>query len=113
MCEIISDIDLLDNIIFNLIKVSEGQKISSEDVLNYLQSFKYNGNKKVPNEETVSNISESIFNGPLKDARETFEKLYFKFHMENKISMSELAKKSGVDRTHLYRKLKILGIKSK
>ena len=33
--------------------------------------------------------------------------------MEKKISISELAKKSGVERTHLYRKLKTLGIKIK
>ena len=49
----------------------------------------------------------------IKEAREEFEKIYFNFHMQKKSSVSGLAKKSGVERTHLYRKLKSLGIKSK
>ena len=43
------------------------------------------------------------FNKPLKDAREEFEKLYFAYHLQKKLSISDLAKKSGVERTHLYR----------
>jgi len=110
--KIIEDIDILDNIVFNLIKVSAGQKISSEDVLNYLQSFKEDSNKSYV-KETDTSMNEKIFNQSLKEARENFEKLYFKFHTKQKISVSELAKLSGIERTHLYRKLKILGIKSK
>ena len=33
--------------------------------------------------------------------------------MKKKLSVSDLAKESGVEITHLYRKLKSLGIKSK
>ena len=111
--KIIEDIDVLDNIVFNLIKVSEGQKISSEDVLNYLQSFKHKENNRDDYEEKISSMSENIYNQTLKEARDKFEKLYFKFHMKKKISVSELAKLSGIERTHLYRKLKTLGIKSR
>jgi two-component system, NtrC family, nitrogen regulation response regulator NtrX len=111
--KVIEDIDVLDNIVFNLIKISEGQKISSEDVLNYLQSFKNKKNNIAEEEIHTSKKINTIFNGTLKEARESFEKLYLKFHMEKKISISELAKKSGVERTHLYRKLKTLGIKIK
>jgi DNA-binding NtrC family response regulator len=111
--KVIEDIDVLDNIVFNLIKISEGQKISSEDVLNYLQSFKNKKNNIAEEEIYTSKKINTIFNGTLKEARESFEKLYLKFHMEKKISISELAKKSGVERTHLYRKLKTLGIKIK
>jgi len=109
--KIIEDIDVLDNIVFNLIKVSEGQKISSEDVLNYLKSFKHQEDNSGYYEDKISSMSEKIYNQTLKEARDNFEKLYFKFHMKKKISISELAKLSGVERTHLYRKLKILGIK--
>ena len=108
----INNIDILDSVIFNLIKLSEGQKITSEDVLNYLES----SNKKINknnSQDNNSSISETIFNQTLKDARDNFEKLYFNFHMQKKISVSELAKKSGVERTHLYRKLKSLGITGK
>ena len=109
----IENIDELDNIIFNLIKVTEGQKISSEDVGNYLQALGNKNNVKINKKEVFFGIGEVIFNKSLKDAREEFEKLYFNFHMQKKLSVSDLAKKSGVERTHLYRKLKSLGIKSK
>ena len=110
---IIQNIDVLDNIVFNLIKISDGQKISSKDVLDYLQSFKTKVNNEVIEEVPSLAVSEIIFDETLKVAREKFEKLYFNFHMHKKISIKELAKISGVERTHLYRKLKSLGIKSK
>jgi two-component system nitrogen regulation response regulator NtrX len=109
----IENIDVLDSIVFNLIKLSEGQKISSEDVESYLQGFNIKQEKKNNVQEIPFNFSETIFNKPLKEAREEFEKIYFNFHMQKKSSVSDLAKKSGVERTHLYRKLKSLGIKSK
>ena len=111
--KIIQDIDVLDNIVFHLIKVSSGQKISSEDVLNYLRSFKYERNNKVYEDGNTSSMNEKIFNQTLKEARDNFEKLYFKFHMKKKLSILDLAKQSGVERTHLYRKLKTLGIKNR
>ena len=42
---------------------------------------------------------------------EAFEKAYFEFHlaMENG-SMTRVAEKTGLERTHLYRKLKQLGV---
>ena len=113
VCGIISNIDLLDDIVFNLIKVTEGQKISSEDVINYLQNLRSKENQKTYEKGNTSNINEDIFHKTLREARDDFEKLYFKFHMQKKLSVSELAKKSGVERTHLYRKLKSLGIKSR
>ena len=109
----IENIDVLDSIVFNLIKLSEGQKISSEDVESYLQGFNIKQENKNNVQEIFFNFNETIFNKSLKEAREEFEKLYFNFHMQKKLSVSDLAKKSGVERTHLYRKLKSLGIKSK
>ncbi len=51
------------------------------------------------------------FDLALKDAREAFEKMYFEYHLENeKGSISKVSVLTGVDRTHLYRKLKNLGI---
>ena len=109
----VKNIDVLDNIIFNLIKVSEGQKITSECVESYLDGIKNKEDNKITKQQDSYNVSEDIFNKALKDAREDFEKLYFNFHMQKNLSVSDLAKKSGVERTHLYRKLKSLGIKSK
>jgi DNA-binding NtrC family response regulator len=48
---------------------------------------------------------------PYREARETFERLYFEnlLARENG-SMSKVAERSGLERTHLYRKLKALGL---
>ena len=48
------------------------------------------------------------------EAREEFERSYFIHHLEKAAgNMTELANKSGMERTHLYRKLKSLGIDPK
>ena len=109
----IDNIDTLDNIVFNLIKFSDGQKISSNDVESYLKVFNAIDNDNKNSNESSFVDDNKIFNQTLKKGREEFEKLYFKFNMQEKLSVSELAKKSGVERTHLYRKLKLLGIKVK
>ena len=49
----------------------------------------------------------------LKDAREKFERRYLEFHIKSKISITDLSRISGVERTHLYRKLKQLKINIK
>jgi DNA-binding NtrC family response regulator len=47
----------------------------------------------------------------LRDARDAFEKAYFEFHLTNEGgSMTRVADKTGLERTHLYRKLKQLGV---
>jgi len=47
---------------------------------------------------------------PLREARDVFERAYFEHHLARDPSISRLAEKSGLERTHLYRKLKALGI---
>ena len=48
---------------------------------------------------------------PLREARDAFEKSYFEFHLANENgSMTRVAEKTGLERTHLYRKLKQLGV---
>lgn len=48
---------------------------------------------------------------PLREAREGFERIYFEHHLEAENgNMTRLAEKTGLERTHLYRKLKQLGI---
>ena len=50
---------------------------------------------------------------PLREARDGFEKAYFEFHLAREGgSMTRVAEKTGLERTHLYRKLKQLGIES-
>ncbi len=48
---------------------------------------------------------------PLREAREAFERMYFEHHLRLEGgNMTRLAEKSGLERTHLYRKLKQLGL---
>ena len=48
---------------------------------------------------------------PLREARDAFEKSYFEFHLAKENgSMTRVAEKTGLERTHLYRKLKQLGV---
>ncbi|HVC13097.1 MAG TPA: helix-turn-helix domain-containing protein, partial [Burkholderiales bacterium] len=48
---------------------------------------------------------------PYREAREAFERLYFENLLTQESgSMSKVAEKSGLERTHLYRKLKALGL---
>ena len=48
---------------------------------------------------------------PLRDARDAFERAYFEFHLgQENGSMTRVAEKTGLERTHLYRKLKQLGV---
>jgi DNA-binding NtrC family response regulator len=51
---------------------------------------------------------------PLRDARDAFERVYFEYHLvrENH-SMTRVSERTGLERTHLYRKLKQLGIESR
>jgi len=52
-----------------------------------------------------------VLDKPLRDARDEFEKAYFEYHLTRESgSMTRVAEKTGLERTHLYRKLKRLGI---
>jgi DNA-binding NtrC family response regulator len=49
---------------------------------------------------------------PLREARDHFDALYFDYHLRKEAgNVSRVADKVGLERTHLYRKLKQLGIK--
>ncbi len=49
--------------------------------------------------------------GPLRETRDEFEKAYFEYHLAKESgSMTRVAEKTGLERTHLYRKLKQLGV---
>ena len=53
-------------------------------------------------------------NRPLREVRDEFERLYFEYHIKKTDkNMSRVAEAAELERTHLYRKLKQLGIKIK
>jgi DNA-binding NtrC family response regulator len=64
--------------------------------------------------ETVEGLAQDTLrlDLPLREAREHFDSLYFNYQMQKENgNISRIAEKAGIERTHLYRKLKQLGIK--
>jgi DNA-binding NtrC family response regulator len=61
--------------------------------------------------EFISGIAKTYFDLPLREARDLFEKAYFEHQMQIMGgSMTKISDYTGLERTHLYRKLKALGI---
>jgi len=79
------------------------EEITSEDVERVLPD----------DEEAAGELAAllPLFEQPLRDARDAFEKLYFEhlLRLEGG-NMTRVADRSGLERTHLYRKLKQLGV---
>ncbi len=61
--------------------------------------------------EYISGIAKTFYDLPLREARDLFEKAYFEHQMQIMGgSMTKISEYTGLERTHLYRKLKALGI---
>jgi DNA-binding NtrC family response regulator len=57
------------------------------------------------------NLFSMSFDLPLREARDAFERAYFEHHLVREGgSMTRVAERTGLERTHLYRKLKQLGV---
>ena len=73
------------------------------------QSFVVEMNEPEPMELAVEQAFD--LDRPLREARDDFERAYFEFHLnKERGSMTRVAEKTGLERTHLYRKLKQLGV---
>lgn len=65
----------------------------------------------VPSESGLQSSQNFVLDKPLREARDEFEKAYFEYHLSRENgSMTRVAEKTGLERTHLYRKLKQLGV---
>ena len=98
------DINFLDEVIYLIMTGIESDIVSADDIRDLI------GDKFSQNE---GNLKNTFYDVPLKEARDLFEKEYFEHHLAKNVSISEIAKIADVERTHLYRKLKQLGIKTK
>jgi two-component system nitrogen regulation response regulator NtrX len=110
----------LDAVVRNLMQTSLGDKISLEDVNRVIHQFEgtqtIKAAQSVPTAATqnAAKYSTADLDQPLREARDEFERRYFEYHMQVATNnMSKLAEIAGLERTHLYRKLKQLGIKIK
>jgi DNA-binding NtrC family response regulator len=63
-------------------------------------------------EPPLPGLAPEVMDLPLREAREAFERMYFEHHLRvDGGNMTRLAEKTGLERTHLYRKLKDLGLR--
>ena len=70
------------------------------------------GEAAAANQAVAPEITARFFELPLREAREAFERIYFEQLLGREQSnMSRVADKAGLERTHLYRKLKQLTIR--
>jgi len=70
------------------------------------------GEAAAPSSVVAPEITARFFELPLREAREAFERIYFEQLLGREQSnMSKVAEQAGLERTHLYRKLKQLNIR--
>jgi two-component system nitrogen regulation response regulator NtrX len=94
----------LYTLVRNLALTALDEEISADDVSRVMPV------EEGSNREMVSLLP--LFDQPLREARDAFEKLYFEHHLRLEGgNMTRLAERSGLERTHLYRKLKQLDVK--
>jgi len=96
----------LQNVIQRLLILSGGSEITVEDVSSALEGDMgmHKRSKTLPD----------YFESDMRKAKEAFEKAYLSYHLSTVDgNVSALAKKVGLERTHLYRKLKSLDISAR
>ena len=104
------DIDELKRFIHQVLENSDKEDIDLDELRELLKDA--NGSANSIAENTIQiNID---LDQDLREARENFERQYLSYHLELcGHNMTELARRVGQERTHLYRKLKALGLDSK
>ncbi len=94
----------LKNVVHRLLILGSGTNIDQDEIEISLGDTRDKSGTDVP----------TGFDLPLKEAREQFERSYLKYQLrETGGSMSKVAERVGLERTHLYRKIRALGIDPK
>ncbi len=100
------NLPVLQNVVKTLALTALGSDVTGDDVNRVAREFNLG-----PREQVTTEVGVSL-DLPLRDAREQFEKQYFLHHIRREDgNMSRVADRVGLERTHLYRKLKQLGIR--
>ncbi len=91
----------LENVVGRILILSEADPVDAEGVGTAL-----GGAARPP-------LPEGLFDAPLREAREEFERHYLAYQLrstQGNITRASVA--AGLERTHLYRKLKQLGLEA-
>jgi DNA-binding NtrC family response regulator len=94
----------LNSVVRTLAITALSEDIDSDEVARVLAPLK---------QATSPTLGNSIsLEAPLREARDAFERIYFEHLIQKEGgSMTRVAEKAGLERTHLYRKLKQLNIR--
>jgi len=94
----------LKNLVQRLLILGSGGEIQAEEVAAAL----------IQAPVSVESVPLGQFDLPLREAREQFERAYFEYQLrQSDGSIGKVAKQAGMERTHLYRKLRGLGLNPK
>ncbi|MCO6505078.1 MAG: sigma-54-dependent Fis family transcriptional regulator [Snodgrassella sp.] len=97
------NLEQLRNIVKSLMLTAENHEVDIKAVNSILNQFTH--------QQPLENVGKFDFDLPLRELRENLERRYFEYHIAHEgHNMSKVAQKVGLERTHLYRKLKQLGI---
>lgn len=93
----------LESVVKTVAQLAPGGEIGVADVTNALATL----------EAPLPSPAQTLpLDRELREARDAFERVYFEYHLGREGgNMSRVAERVGLERTHLYRKLKQLGVK--
>ncbi len=95
----------LRNMVQRLLILHRGEEVTENEVEQTLGA---------PAPISSESYPPTLMEVPLRDARDQFEKAYLEHHLKRTGgNVAEVARVSGMERTHLYRKLKQLGVNPK
>jgi two-component system nitrogen regulation response regulator NtrX len=95
----------LRNLVQRLLILNRGEEVTESEVEQTLGA---------PAPVSAEAYPPTLMEMPLRDARDQFEKAYLEHHLKRSGgNVAEVARMSGMERTHLYRKLKQLGVNPK
>lgn len=98
----------LRNMVQRLLILGDGAEISQAEVEDVLVR------DRVAQAEMTAGLPREVMELPLREAREVFEREYLSRQLEFcRGNVSRLAERVGMERTHLYRKMRALGISPK
>jgi DNA-binding NtrC family response regulator len=101
----------LKNLVQRLLILSSSDEVSAEEVELALEE---QSNEQTREASTDSVAQGELYELPLREARELFERSYLLHQLEHVGgNISKLSERVGLERTHLYRKLRALGINTK
>ncbi len=96
----------LRNLVQRVLILGAGEEITLDDVESAMGGMK--------NETVQAGLPGISFDQPLRKAREDFERVYLEYQLDKHDgNVSKMAQEVGMERTHLYRKLRGVGIEIK